>query len=56
MVIFFIIFFLDIYEVRKIREENSDEIDKEEKKGNSNTILKKDNNKQNDNGFGVCCP
>ena len=52
----FFIFFLDIYHVRKRNEEICEDIDKEEKKGNTSTMLKNDNNKQIDNEFGFCCP
>ena len=54
--LFFLIFFLDIYKVRKKNEENIDDIKKNEIKQNTSTLLKNDNNKQNINDFGLCCP
>lgn len=54
--LFFLIFFLDIYKVRKKNEENIDDIEKNEIKQNTSTLLKNDNNKQNINDFGLCCP
>ena len=54
--LFFFNFFLDIYKVRKKNEENIDDIEKNEIKQNTSTLLKNDNNKQNINDFGLCCP